>query len=596
MDYIEMDILGTLLRTKDRNQRAVARNSGYSVGAVNHALRSLKAQGYIDGQYVPTQKTMDFQESHRPQRAVILAAGYGLRMIPVNQEMPKGLITIEGTPLIEHTIAQLREVGINEIHVVTGYMKERYEYLSEAFGVHLVYCADYQNKNNLYSLACLKGHLSNAYIIPSDVYCYLNPFRSFEPHSWYLLSQEVTDETDVRLARNNTIRLISEGDLGNRVLGIAYLSFEDADSAEEHLRELTAEGKNKHAYWEEIITSKKQMVIPARLFSPSDAVEINTYQQLREVDYYNKALQNDIISTIQNALNVSYEEISDISVLKKGLTNRSFLFTVRDQKYIMRVPGEGTEAILDRRKEARIYKQLEGKGFCDDNIYFDPEKGYKISRYIENARVCNDEDPDEVRECLQIARRLHNLKLRDGEELHLFEVLDYYEGLWYSGTSQYRDYTDVKESILQMRPFVEAHAFPQVLSHLDCNPDNFLISVASDGRKKIDLIDWEYAGMHDPLADLAAFISYRWHENPKEYADMVIDAYFTEGCSWETRLLVYCYTALWGLYNSNWCEYRQQLGVELGEFPVIEYRYAKVFSRLFHDEYLKYSKGEEDHG
>lgn len=47
-----------------------------------------------------------------------------MRMVPINTEMPKGLLEVNGEPLIERIIKQLHEVGIQEIYVVVGFMKE----------------------------------------------------------------------------------------------------------------------------------------------------------------------------------------------------------------------------------------------------------------------------------------------------------------------------------------------------------------------------------------------------------------------------------------------------------------------------------------
>ena len=142
---------------------------------------------------------------------------------------------------------------------------------------------------------------------------------------------------------------------------------------------------------------------------------------------------------------------------------------------------------------------------------------------------------------------------------------------------------------MDMRPFVEAHALEPVLTHGDCNPGNFLFSPDGKGGERVSLIDWEYAAMHDPLVDLSGYIIYFGNEDPKAYADLVIDAYYPEGCPKEIRLLVYCYCALWALYTSNWCEYKMRLGVELGDFAITQYRYVKAFIRIFEEEYAAYA-------
>lgn len=65
----------------------------------------------------------------KPSSAIILAAGYGIRMVPINTEQPKGLLEIHGQPLIERLIQQLQSVGIEKTIIVVVFLKEEYEYL-----------------------------------------------------------------------------------------------------------------------------------------------------------------------------------------------------------------------------------------------------------------------------------------------------------------------------------------------------------------------------------------------------------------------------------------------------------------------------------
>ena len=71
-----------------------------------------------------------------------------MRMVPINTEVAKGLIEINGEPLIERTILQLKSAGIDEIHIIVGYMKEKYEYLKKRYNVHLIENPDYALINN----------------------------------------------------------------------------------------------------------------------------------------------------------------------------------------------------------------------------------------------------------------------------------------------------------------------------------------------------------------------------------------------------------------------------------------------------------------
>ena len=59
-------------------------------------------------------------------RAIILAAGSGLRLGQHTKDIPKALLDINGKSILERQISLLRQHGINEIFVVTGYQREQH--------------------------------------------------------------------------------------------------------------------------------------------------------------------------------------------------------------------------------------------------------------------------------------------------------------------------------------------------------------------------------------------------------------------------------------------------------------------------------------
>ena len=60
----------------------------------------------------------------RVRKAVILAAGRGLRLHPYTLHTPKPMIRLAGLPLLEHLLRSLREVGLTRILLITGYLEE----------------------------------------------------------------------------------------------------------------------------------------------------------------------------------------------------------------------------------------------------------------------------------------------------------------------------------------------------------------------------------------------------------------------------------------------------------------------------------------
>lgn len=117
--------------------------------------------------------------------AIIMAAGTASRFAPLSFEKPKALIEVRGEVLIERQIRQLRDAGIHEIVIVTGYKAEQFEYLKEKFGVVLVENKDFLTRNNNASIYVSRGYLKNSYICSSDNYFLNNPFESEVDESYY---------------------------------------------------------------------------------------------------------------------------------------------------------------------------------------------------------------------------------------------------------------------------------------------------------------------------------------------------------------------------------------------------------------------------
>ena len=581
MNNSKQDILNNLIKEPFINQRILAAQTGHSLGIVNRSLKELISEGYLDEEIRPTEKALREAKEKAPKNAIILAAGFGMRMVPINTETPKGLLEIKGERLIECTIRQLHEVGITEIYIVVGFMKEQYEYLIDEYGVDLIVAPDYTSKNNLHSLKTAADHLSNSYIIPCDIWCEKNPYSRNELYSWYMVSDLVDDDSTVRVNRKQELVVQKEQAGGNAMIGICYLLEAEAEIVRERLEELGRDSRYDGAFWEETLYRKDRMIVTARVVHAADAVEINTYEQLREIDSDSSQLQTDAIQVICEALGAQQDEVTNITVLKKGMTNRSFLFSCKDKKYIMRIPGEGTDQLINRRQEAAVYQTIAGRRICDEIAYINPENGYKITEYLEGARVCDAEKEEDLQKCMKKLREFHGQKLRVDHSFDLFGQMEYYESLWEGTPSAYKDYEKTKAHVLQLKDYIEANAGERVLTHIDAVPDNFLF-VEENGKEEIRLIDWEYAGMQDPHVDIAMFCIYSLYK--KEQVDHLIDLYFEGNCDDRTRIKIYCYIAVCGLLWSNWCEYKRKLGVEFGEYSLRQYRYAKDYYKIVQQE------------
>lgn len=576
MTIQERDVLRAIRSRGRGSQRSLAKHTGYSLGAVNQALKALTAEGWLDqDQGLTPQAEAEFAAC-APRSAIILAAGFGMRMVPINLEVPKALITVHGEILIERQIRQLHEAGITDITVVVGFMKERFEYLIDRFGVKLVVNPGYAAKNNLYSLARVSRQIDNTYIIPCDIWCRENPFRADELYSWYMVSDRMDSAGGVRVNRKMELISVPASKSGNAMLGIAYLTGQQAAQVRQQITALCEDGRHEQDFWESTLYRGDRMILPARVVSAADAVEINTYEQLRELDADSDQLHSDALDTIAQVFHTDTTAITDITVLKKGMTNRSFLFSCQGGTYIMRIPGEGTDQLIDRKHEAAVYAAISGRGLCDDPVYIDPATGYKITRFLNGVRTCDADSEADLERCMAKLRQFHNMNLQVEHTFDIFGQIDFYESLWNGAPSAYGDYAATKANVLSLRQFIADHVEQWSLTHIDAVPDNFLF-YDEGGTEGLQLTDWEYAGMQDPHVDIAMFCIYSLYN--KEQVDRLIDIYFDHACPADTRTKIYCYIAACGLLWSNWCEYKAHLGVEFGEYSLQQYRYAKEYYR-----------------
>lgn len=135
-------------------------------------------------------------EKYKVDNAIIMAAGYSARCMPLSNVMPKGLFQVRGEVLLERELGQLKEAGIENIIIVVGFMHEKFEYLKEKFGVTLLLNEDYDKYNNMSSLYVAQNYMGNSYILCSDNYYVENVFHKYVYTPYYscVYSEEYCDE------------------------------------------------------------------------------------------------------------------------------------------------------------------------------------------------------------------------------------------------------------------------------------------------------------------------------------------------------------------------------------------------------------------
>lgn len=100
----------------------------------------------------------------------------------------------------------------------------------------------FSEKNNLHSLSLIADKISNTYIIPSDLRCSQNPFRKKELYSWYMVSDLVDNDSDVRVNRKMKLIKIPKNSGENSMIGIAYIVGEESEILKRNLNLLSSNG------------------------------------------------------------------------------------------------------------------------------------------------------------------------------------------------------------------------------------------------------------------------------------------------------------------------------------------------------------------
>ena len=98
-------------------------------------------------------------------KAIILAAGQGIRLRPYTDNYPKCMVEYNGKPIIDYILESLNNAGISDIVIVDGYKKEALEsYLSSK---HIKFCTNekYGSTNMVYTLFCSENEMNDDIII-----------------------------------------------------------------------------------------------------------------------------------------------------------------------------------------------------------------------------------------------------------------------------------------------------------------------------------------------------------------------------------------------------------------------------------------------
>lgn len=261
--------------------------------AIESCLESLSAAGCIrrDGESLGiTSAGLDALEPYRVKRAVILAAGFGSRMMPATADRPKPMVTVCGVRIIDTLLDALTAVGITDITLVRGYRKERFdEILGKYPFLKLVDNDIYNTTNNISSVMAVLDQVDECYLCEADLYI-TNPgiIKKYQYASNILGSYSLeTDDWSFRLEDGHIVQYQKGNTYCYNYYGISYWTPEDSAKLRGDFRQVyEEEPEGKDYFWEfvPLVLRKDKYSVETRQCEKSDIMEIDNYYELAQLD------------------------------------------------------------------------------------------------------------------------------------------------------------------------------------------------------------------------------------------------------------------------------------------------------------------------
>ncbi|MCF2705932.1 NTP transferase domain-containing protein [Arcanobacterium haemolyticum] len=578
LTHSQFDVLYALLRENGPlTQRELQQATELSLGTVNTTVRELEALTLVANKAI-TENGRRALDHYKVDNAIIMAAGLSSRFAPISYERPKGTLRVHGEILIERQIRQLHEAGIDDITVVVGYKKEYFFYLIEKFGVKIVVNKEYATRNNNGSLWLVRDKLANSYVCSSDNYFSENPFESHVYQAYYS-AQYVdgpTDEWCITTGRGGRITGATiGGENAWTMLGHVYFDRTFSSKFRTLLEKVYDLPQTAPKLWESIYldhVSDFNMVM--RKYPDGLINEFDSVDELRSFDpLFMENVDSEVFDHISSALNCDKSEIRDFYPLKQGLTNLSCHFSVGNDEYVYRHPGIGTNKIVDRRAEISALKLARDLDLDSTFITGDTDKGWKISRFVPEARNLDVTNDDELAAAMKMAHTLHESSLRLERSFDFVrEGLRYEELLSQIGPIEVPGYHELRAKVLQLKDYADADGFDVVPSHNDFFPMNFLV----DAKGNVDLIDWEYAGMSDVAADFGTMVVCS-DGIDDDRAELALELYFSRTPTQRERAHFWAYVVFAGWCWYVWALLKEAEGDDVGEWLLTYYRYANGY-------------------
>jgi thiamine kinase-like enzyme len=194
-----------------------------------------------------------------------------------------------------------------------------------------------------------------------------------------------------------------------------------------------------------------------------------------------------------------------VEPLPGGMTNRNLLVTAPEGRFVVRIAGDNAVHDIDRRAEQAATRAAAQAGIAPELLWAEPD--LLVMRHVDGHTLtdANLEDETILARAINILRDIfekvplfHSGSMRDRRPMtilaHYMQTLTFRDNRWRTAVRGHR------ALLSELAPRLAG--LPSGFAHNDLHGGNLI-----DDGKRLWLVDWEYAGQGQPLADLASLVN-----------------------------------------------------------------------------------------
>ena len=271
--------------------RSISDKICVSSALVSQQLEILEKSGLVDlsdKTIKVTEKGLLVLEQYRVRKAIILAAGFGSRMLPATKDKPKPLVLVNNVRIIDTLLDALIKAEINEIVIVTGYKGDRFnELLNKYPTIKLVNNPIFDKTNNISSIMTVLNQLDCCYICEADLYISNPNIITKYQYCSNILGSYSLQTDDWSFKMNNGF--IDQYQKGNtycyNYYGISFWTRDDSIKLKNDFKEVYNNGGTDY-FWEfvPLVLKKDNYQVEIRQCQKEDIMEIDNYYELQQID------------------------------------------------------------------------------------------------------------------------------------------------------------------------------------------------------------------------------------------------------------------------------------------------------------------------